>query len=249
MKNGIKGFGGVLVGGALGLALVAGLAWQGGMVHAQNSAQAPQSARIAVVDMIGVVDKLMATGSFKAARDQFDAGQQTKGQQIEAEAKALSEDAEKRKQAAATDEEKTRIDEETRSKMEELSTRYRGMQGETDVFTTSTLADAFKLATETAASVARAKGYTHVFASRTGDLPRDRGAQLAFQEVLLRHVAVMPEGDDLTKEVERELKVDQVGMPGAEGPVADQPPPAPGEQPQKKDDVPKVVPPTAPAPK
>lgn len=209
---------GIVVAGALALVVVAGLTRE--VVHAQDAAAAPQPAKIAVADMIGIVDKLMSQGSFKAARDQFDAGQLAAQEKIKAEFTAIQADSAARTEAAKTDDEKAKITEETDAKVKELQTRYQGMQGETDTFTTGMLADAYKLATETATTVAHLHGYTMVLASRTSDVPRDRGSQLAFQEILLRHVAVAPAGDDLTKAIEKELKLVDLPPAGPVGPAA-----------------------------
>ena len=56
--------GGLVIAAALAFGLTRNVTAQSG------AAPAPQAARIAVVDMIGVVDKLMSQGSFKAAREQ-----------------------------------------------------------------------------------------------------------------------------------------------------------------------------------
>jgi hypothetical protein len=227
--------GGLVVAAALAFGLTRGVVAQG------SAPAAPQAAKIAVVDMIGIVDKLMSQGSFKAARDQFDAGQMAAQEQIKKQYEAITADVTARLEAAKTDDEKAKINEERDAKLGELQARFQGMQGETEQFTVNMLADAYKLATETAGKIARAQGFTHVLSSRTSDIPRDRGSQLAFQEILLRHVAVLPEGDDLTKMVEKELKLDEVPAAGPEAPKADAPA---AEAP--KADAPKVVAPAAP---
>jgi Skp family chaperone for outer membrane proteins len=234
----MKSKSGIIVVGALALALVAGVTRQ--VVHAQSSAApAPAAAKIAVVDMIGVVDKLMSQGAFRTARDQFDTGQMAAQEKIKAEYTTITADVTARLEAAKTDDEKAKINEEKDSKLGELQARYQNMQGETDKFTVNMLADAFDLATETTGRIAKGLGYTHVLTSRSGPIPRDRNSQLAFQEILLRHVAIHPEGDDLTKIVEKELKLDEIAPVG--------PAPAPGAVPASdaKPDAPKA--PDAPA--
>lgn len=226
--------GGLVVAAALAFGLTRG-------VVAQSGTTAPQAARIAVVDMIGIVDRLMSQGAFKAARDQYDAQQLAAQDQIKQQYEAITADVTARLEKAATDDEKAKINEERDAKLGELQARYQGMQGETEQFTVNMLADAYKLAVETAGKIARAQGYTHVVSSRTNDIPRDRGSQLAFQEILLRHVAVLPEGDDLTKMVEKELKLDEVPAAGPEAPKAAAPA---AEAP--KADAPKAETPAAP---
>lgn len=227
------------------MALVAGLAWTASAERAR-AVYEPQAAKIAVVDMIGLVDKMMSQGSFLAARQQFDAAQTAKQQaqkdfeqQIQAEYGAIQSDAAAKTEAATTDDAKAKVQEETKAKMDDLQARYmasqdavKQMQAEADTFTTNTLVDAYDLVNEAVTKMATERGYTHVLTSRTEPMPRDRGAQIAFQEILLRHVAILPKGDDLTKDLEKELKIDAVtpvgpGAPGAPGA-------APGAEPEMK---------------
>ncbi len=209
---------GIIAVGALALAMATGLAWRGGVVQAQSAAT--PATRIAVVDTIALVEKLMASDRYKPARDQFTEDQKAKEGKIIETFQTMQAEAQKKAEEAKTDDEKSKIQADTGAKGEELKAQYQALQGEGDQFSVNQLADAYAQVIRTSGEIAGKRGYTHVLSSRLGEIPRDKGFQTAFQEILLRHTAVIPAGDDITDAVIKELKLDEVPAP-APAPAGD----------------------------
>ncbi len=216
---------------ALAIAGVAGYLSRG--VEAQPaSSTTAQVARIAVVDVMGLMKKQMESESFAAPQQQMQADMQKKVQELKDMLDAIEKKIADEKDEAV----KAKLNEEKSAKQMEAQQRYQALQADNERFSINQIGDAYRLVTETATRLAHARGYTHVLMSRSGDLPRDQGSQVIFQEIVLRSVVTLPAGDDLTEVVTKELKLDQPPAPPAPpapGPVqAPVPAPAPAGQPK-----------------
>lgn len=216
---------------ALAIAGVAGYLSRG--VEAQPaSSTTAQVARIAVVDVMGLMKKQMESESFSAPQQQMQADMQKKVQELKDMLDAIEKKIADEKDEAV----KAKLNEEKSAKQMEAQQRYQALQADNERFSINQIGDAYRLVTETATRLAHARGYTHVLMSRSGDLPRDQGSQVIFQEIVLRSVVTLPAGDDLTEVVTKELKLDQPPAPPAPpapGPVqAPVPAPAPAGQPK-----------------
>lgn len=116
------------------------------------------------------------------------------------------------------------------AKDQELQLFMRGADVELNQLSTSQFNECYRLASETAQSIAKQQGYTHLIASKLGSLEfRSKELQQALQEVLARPILLVSAGDDLTAQVKKELKIsDEPGAQGASEKGADEKaPPSP----------------------
>ena len=189
-------------------------------VGAERGAEG-EPTRVAVMDVLGTVQKLFESDRYKPARDEF-------------EAKLLTEKVQPARAVMA--ELKTRYealppDSPDRGK---LSSEYDQRSREVDLassaaeeFNTRQLAEAYRVVIETAGSVARERGFTMVVASRTDrDFIKGANVNTAVQEMLARPVLVAPEGSDITPAVTAALRLDAAPAP-ASAPATTPTPPAP----------------------
>lgn len=195
---------------ALAIAAVTGYLSRGVTAQPAPTTTA-QPARIAVVDVMTLMKKLMESDSFAAPQKQMQADMQKKVQELKDMLDAIEKKITDEKDEAA----KAKLNEEKSAKQMDAQQRYQALQADNERFSINQIGDAYKLVTETANRMAHDRGYTHVLMSRAGELPRDQGSQVIFQEIVLRSVVSLPKGDDLTDAVTKELKLDQPPAPPA----------------------------------
>lgn len=212
--------------GGLTLAIALAFGWRGlgDSAHAQGGSASPAPAKIAVLDPLFVVERLVDSDRYKPARDTFQkdaADKLTKSQtefgELEAKFRSLPEDSPEKPGIVEKAQGIRAEDEKTKASV--------------DKFNTDQIADAYRVVIEAATKVANARGYTHIIGSRTdSQLVRSPNVQGAVQEMLARPVLLMPTGDDLTAEVMKELKIEAKPADATPTPA---PAPAPAEAPKK----------------
>ncbi len=215
----------VVVAAALAIAGLAGYLSRG-VVAQPAPATTAQPARIAVADVMTLMKKVMESESFAAPQKQMQADMQKKVQELKDMLDAIEKKITDEKDEAA----KAKLNEEKSAKQMEAQQRYQALQADNERFSINQIGDAYKLVTDTANRMAHDRGYTHVLMSRSGELPRDQGSQVIFQEIVLRSVVSLPKGDDLTDAVAKELKLDQPPAPPAP-PMGEAPAPVPAPKP------------------
>lgn len=204
------------------LALALAFTWRGlGNAHARNASAAPEASKIAVLDILMIVEKLVDSERYRPARDSFqkDAADkinknQTTFGELEAKFKSLPDDSPERPAII--------------QQAQDLRAEQQKIQEGVEKYNTDQVGEAYRLVIETASKLAGDRGYTHLLASRTdSQLLRSPNVQGAVQEMLARPILKMPAADDLTKDVMAELKIS--ATPTAPAPAD----PAPAAEPKK----------------
>lgn len=181
-----------------------------------NERAAPEVSRIAVVDVLTVVESLFQSERYTPARKKFQDEQAAAMSALRDELSAM----ETRGSAMASGSpEQQALIEQYQAKRESADM----IRVNVEEFNTNQIAEAYRVAIETAGALADKRGYTHVLASRTdtGRYIRSSNSAEAVQEILARPVLKCPAGDDITADVLKELKVEAVkasepaGEPGA----------------------------------
>lgn len=215
---------------AVGLAAFAGLAvgvlffaapTRQAIAQSGAAAPAPQATRIAVVDIMTLIERIWESDPYKGPRDELVRGLQTQATELRTQMSAI-EDKVRAEQAKAgeADPAKPPADNAAiQAGMAEYEAKQQELQGlgaRVEESNLKQIKAAYAQLVAACQSKAKAMGYTHVIVSRTsGELITASRPQDAFQEILGRTVIAMPEGDDITMEVMKELKLDAVTLPGA----------------------------------
>lgn len=201
----------VLAFAALSGLMGAGLGLWGGSVQspalaAEMSARA-EGVKIACVDVLDVAEKLFQSDRYAPVREK--ALKEKEGQRDALQA-GLTE-LQQRIIAAGQDSAEGRTMLPTyQAKAQELQQFVQAADTDLDRLSTGQFNECYRLAAETAQSIAKQQGYTHLLASKMGSLEfRSTQLQPALQEVLARPVLMTPAGDDLTAQVKKELKIEE----------------------------------------
>lgn len=207
----------VCVYGGIGLALAAGLGWRG-LGEPASASNAPgvvapmDAIRLATVDILSLVQRLVTTEPYTQERDAMQAEQNKRLQplaealeKMQAEAQDLRPESERFKaldrQFGETNREFARIEAEARTLIERQNTQQ--------------VAGAYARVLEEAEKLATGLGYTHVIATRSG-APTILSDNIpgAVQEILARPVVKSNAADDLTDRLAKVLGIENVPMPG-----------------------------------
>jgi len=201
-------------GGALTASLAAFIGFQaasGEPRAAALSARSPESSRLAVFDVLTVSEKLFLGDRFSPAREVRVKAKQDEIATMEEGVKDLIA---KLQGTPQNSPDYQGLYGAYQGKMGELNAAKQKANDELGAFSTEQFSECYKIAVESANSIARKNGYSHVIATRVGPLEfRSKELPAALQEVLARPVLLTGEGDDLTPAVLAELKIDATPAP------------------------------------
>jgi len=163
---------------------------------------APAPMRIATVDVYSIVDKLMQSAESKKSQDDLKAkweprleGLQNDLRKVDADLQALPQNDPRVQDVMKTGRDKQAEYDRAVQDYEALSSRQ--------------LVDAYTSVRDAANRIATTRGYTHVFVNRPAERPIDtKNLGNTLQEFFARPVIKSPSGDDLTRDVAAELKVE-----------------------------------------
>ena len=170
----------------------------------QPSASGP--ARIATVDIYAIVEKLVLRPDYKKAQDDMKAKWDPRLETIQKEFSRIDADLQMIPQ---NDPKYAQVLKAGRDKQAEYDKAVQDRQVEFEGLSARQLTESYGTARDAASRLAERQGYTHVFANRPPERPINAstlGASL--QEFLARPLIKSPSGDDLTRAVASELKVD-----------------------------------------
>jgi Skp family chaperone for outer membrane proteins len=198
------------------LALAVGAAVGGGVFMAAASSRAvaqggvATSQRIATVDTLAVVERMVLSDRYKPARDRL-TDEKNAGLKVMRDSIASLE---ARAQGMAPDSPELRALAQQYSQLSEsLQSEEQKAVAEQDAFNAQQIAEAYRLVTEAAAKLGNERGYTHVVQTRGGEVPfRSRGVAGTIQEILARNVISSPAGDDLTQTLIEQFGVANVNV-------------------------------------
>ncbi len=210
MSNSQRAF----LGGVVVASLGAFFGFHAGSGQSHAMAGAPQSvdsSRIAVVDVLAVSEKLFLGDHYSPARD---SRVKAKQDEISAMEGGLKDLIGKLQGTPQNSPDYQGLYAAYQTKMNELNESKQKANEELGAFSTDQFAECYKTCIDTANSIARKNGYSHVIASRVGKLEfRSKELPAALQEVLARPVLMFADGDDLTPAVMKELKLDEIPAP------------------------------------
>lgn len=212
----------VIVGAALVVALGAAVMTSRAFSPLPQGASAAP-ARIATVDSLAVVEKLVLSDKYAPARDALALERNKAIEPLDAKLKDIEARA-KLLQAGAP--EIKGMQEEYQTTQRQIDQMVDAGRRDLEALNVKQISEAFKTVNEAAAAMADKMGYTHVLSSRMGEASlRSSSVNLAVQEMIARSVVKAPAEDDLTQRLLNELGVAnvQVPAPGAQ--------PAPGDAP------------------
>jgi Skp family chaperone for outer membrane proteins len=175
--------------------------------------QAPASApvRIATVDTLAVVERLVLSEKFAPARDALAAD---KNKAMEPLAKALDDFEARAKLLQPGAPELKPLQEQYQQTQRQLDQMAEAARREVEALNVKQISDAFKTVNESAGAMADKLGYTHVLSSRGGEPAlRSSTVNLAVQEMIARGVVKAPAEDDLTQRLFDELGIANVVVP------------------------------------
>ncbi|MBS0187013.1 MAG: OmpH family outer membrane protein [Planctomycetes bacterium] len=217
----------------VGVAIALGLGWRGLGTTASAHVETLQAdtIRIATADVLTLVEKLASSDRYLPAREE-------KVKSLRAPIEVLQKELDelRAKITAIPDfqnnAEAQPLIQQFQTKSQNMQTLSQTAQSEAETFNTAQLQEAYRLVTETVTQVANSKGYTHVFSTKLPDnkLTSNNVTGL-LQEMLARPVVKAPAADDITEDVLKELKIENVKPAGA--PAASTAPAAPAT-PEKK---------------
>jgi Skp family chaperone for outer membrane proteins len=180
---------------------------------AYDAARGAAEGRIATINILTVVEKMVQSERYRPAReelfkeysDQVDAA----GKEVEAVRARiieLGQDSEQGRALIPQFQLTQRAAQQLQGELQEKAAAFNSQQ----------LAEAYRLAVDTANRIAETKGYSHVIATRGAatDPLRSTNVAAAIQEILARPVVRFPAADDLTDAVAKDLGVDQVAVDG-----------------------------------
>ncbi|HRJ50471.1 MAG TPA: OmpH family outer membrane protein, partial [Phycisphaerales bacterium] len=162
--------------------------------------------RLATVNMFHIVEKMVQSERYRPARETMMKEFQTRLEAAKREIESLYNEI----MQAGQDSDKGRaLIPQFQTRQREAQQLEEELQVRAGEFNTQQLAEAYRLATETVAMLAKQGGYTHVLSTRGVASEPIRGTNVAaaVQEIMARPVVVFPEADDLTERAITELQL------------------------------------------
>jgi Skp family chaperone for outer membrane proteins len=182
----------------------------GGATAAQPAGGQPSApgspTRIATADIYAVVEKLMQRPDYKKAQEDLKAKWDPKMDAIQKDFSRIDADLQMIPQ---NDPKYPQVLKAGRDKQAEYDKAVQDRQVEFEGLSAKQLTESYGAVRDAASRVAERQGYTHVFANR----PPERAINAstlgaALQEFLARPLIKSPPGDDLTRAVAAEMKID-----------------------------------------
>mgnify|MGYP001239187459 CR=1 FL=1 len=217
----------------VGIAVALGLGWRGIGTSASATIATAQAdaVRIATADVLTLVEKLASSDRYLPAREE-------KVKSLRAPIDLLQKELDelRTKITAIPDfqnsAEAQPLIQQFQTKSQNMQTLQQTAQSEAEGFNTAQLQEAYRIVIETTTQIANSKGYTHVISTK---LPENaltsNNVTGLLQEMLARPVVKAPAADDITEDVVKELKLENVktgpasAVPGPAAPAAPAPSP------------------------
>lgn len=174
---------------------------------------APAPVRLATLDSLAVVEKLVLSDKYAPARDALAL---EKNKAMEPLAKTMDDILAKAKLLQNGSPELQTLQQQYQQAERQLEQLGAAAKQELEALNVKQISEAFTTVNESAAALADKLGYTHVIASRTGPTAlRSSTVNLAVQEMIARTVIKAPAEDDITQKLIEELGLTAVQVPVA----------------------------------
>lgn len=177
---------------------------------AQGTATPAPTVRIASIDILDVVERMVLSDKYRPSRDAFTQAQRDSLQPLIGELQALAQQGQTVTQG--TPEFQNLVQQYT-AKQQELQQKNEDAQNAIAQFEARQVAEAYSLVSGAATRMAERMGYTHVFATRADSDIRSNNVPGVVQEILAHPLVAYPKGDDLTEAMIKELQLEDVKLP------------------------------------
>lgn len=214
----VAGVGGM----ALGVALMAAL----GLAPREQ----PAAARIGTADVLGIVERMLASDRYRPPQEAFLKGENEKLRPLADELSALENRLNNLGQGNADAE---RLSREFDDKQQAFQKSRQEAFARIDQYNTDQVREAYRLTLDAVNELAEKQGYAQVVASRTGEATiRSQNVPGALQEILARPMARSLAADDLTERLIRQFKLEGVKLEDSPRAGAGAQPGMPGRAPE-----------------
>lgn len=196
------------------LALVAGVGIAGSVAawsQAQDSRPPqPPAARIATADVLGLVERMLASDRYRPAQEAYLKQENDKLRPLADELASIEERGSKLAQGSP---ELEQLGREFDQKQEAFQKARQEGLARIEEYNANQVREAYRLTLEAVDEVSGRMGYSHVVSSRTGDASiKSQNVAGALQEILARPMARSPRADDLTERLIRQLRLENVRL-------------------------------------
>ena len=195
---------------ALGVGLAVSLVGWSATTDAQDSRQAPPIPRIATVDTLGLVERMLASDRYRPAQENFLKQENEKLRPLADELASLENRGLALPQGSP---ELERLGQEFDKKQEAFQEARAAAFARIDAYNADQVREAYRLVLEAVDGLSNDLGYTHVLSTRTGEATiRSQNVPGALQEILARPVAKASRADDLTDRLIRQFRLENVKL-------------------------------------
>src|SRR5436190_10219652 len=223
----------VLIASAIGVGVAGGLLLGAGAQEGRQDAPAPVraavAARIATADVLGVVERIILSDRYRPAQVAFTEEQNNRLKPLADELVTLEN---RGANLPPNSPDLENLSKQFQQKRDDFQRARQEALSKIDAFNTDQVREAYRLTLQAVDDLANQKGYTHVLSSRTGPATiRSDNVAGALQEILARRVAKAAAADDLTDELIKQFKLENVKVDEAAPPRLGTPPQPPGPAP------------------
>lgn len=160
---------------------------------------------IAVVDIVGVVERMMDSDKYKPARDEAGAAAESEIKPMRDRLQSLEE---RLRGLPQGDPAFNDVGREYQQLRAELERKAQGLGRDMDQLTMRQLIECYRLARASADAVAEQMGFAYVIASRPVDKDLEApDTASAVRQLVARPMLRFPEGTDITPDVKQDLKL------------------------------------------
>ncbi len=193
----------IMIGGSLA---VAGLAVSQLSTAGASARTAPESARVATIDVFAIVDRVLMTEENQQAMMELQNRVNEELNEIDERVRGLQA---RLNELPEESPERFQIIQEGQMILQQREELYNNAVEQLDAQRAELAADAYEQIHKAANELANGNGYTHVIATRGGPDNMDRRAiNAVVQEITLRPMLAFPQSDDITERVMRQLGID-----------------------------------------
>jgi Skp family chaperone for outer membrane proteins len=179
-----------------------GAAFRGGEAALGQQTPAAAALRIATVDVYTIVDKVMQSPDAKKAQEDLKSKWEPRLEALQNDLRKIEADLQALPQSDPRVQDVMKSGRDKQAEYDKAAQDYESLNARQ-------LVDAYTLVRDSANRLASARGYTHVLVNRPPERPIEtKNLGNTLQEFFARPLIKSPAGDDLTRDVASELKVE-----------------------------------------
>ena len=194
----------------LTLAAALALGFAGWSATLAQDGRQPAATRIATADVLGIVERMLASDRYRPAQESFLKQENDKLRPLADELAAMET---RGNNLAPGSPDLERLGREFDEKQQAFQRAREEAFTRIEAFNADQVREAYRLTLAAVDQVSDQLGYTHVLSTRTGDATiRSQNVPGALQEILARPVAKASQADDLTDRLIRQLRLENVKL-------------------------------------